>query len=350
MSENISMPLISLTTPRVLQACKEYLYPEDGLPTVFVSSFPKSGTTWMQWIMFVLLQVHQKKEIEISHISDFTPFYEIEKTWEFSQASEEGISRGKISSKVLRNQQEVLKYHVFNTHLPFQWLPKDPERIKYIYVMRNGKDAAVSFFHHLTNQVDDDQYQENNFPKFFDDLLAGKLPYGKWIDHLYYWLSSHQRIDQEISQSISSFSANPILILQYEKLVSQLPLEMMKIVNFLHLDINSMELEEKVLPFLSFSYMKTHSDKFSPVSVPWKKDFQFIRKGEVGDSKNVFTEEENVKFADYIQDNLQRIFKEEEEEAKRKQRFNPEVNSNRESSSNDQVPECFHPYFEVIFK
>lgn len=42
---------------------------------------------------------------------------------------------------------------IFNTHLPFRHLPRDMKnkRCKMIFVQRNPKDVAVSFFHHTKN-------------------------------------------------------------------------------------------------------------------------------------------------------------------------------------------------------
>ena len=45
---------------------------------------------------------------------------------------------------------------VLNTHLLYDDLPKDfrTKRCKLIYILRNVKDVAVSFFHHHTSLVD----------------------------------------------------------------------------------------------------------------------------------------------------------------------------------------------------
>ncbi len=289
----ITIPLLSLTTPRVLRTCKSYpLAKEDELSTLFIASYPKSGTTWMQWIIFTLLSLDNPElSDKFTHISHFTPFYEIEKTWVFPlDESEESV--GSLNSTISDNHHK-LGYHVFNTHLPYNWLPKDEKTgsMKYIYLVRNSKDVAVSFYHHLTNQIDDNQYSgEGGFSQFLQDFLDGKIVYGKWLYHLSYWLPFYE--ENELHEE-SSGDKNPILLVQYEKLLSHPFEEVRKIINFLELkNIPDERLQEEVLPRLSFDYMKQNLSHFSPISVPWKAGFEFIRKGKVNDHTGCFTKED----------------------------------------------------------
>jgi hypothetical protein len=42
-------------------------------------SYPKSGTTWTQYIVYTLAT---RGERELEHISMYAPFYEIDATWD----------------------------------------------------------------------------------------------------------------------------------------------------------------------------------------------------------------------------------------------------------------------------
>jgi hypothetical protein len=46
--------------------------------------------------------------------------------------------------------------------------------------------------------------------------------------------------------------------------------------------------------------MKRYQCKFMPISVPWKKNFNFIRKGIIGDSTVYFNDEDNEKNFQYM--------------------------------------------------
>ena len=64
----------SLTRPRPTPTVDT----ADAKPTVFCCSYPKSGTTWLQNIVATLAS----RGAELGHISDYTPFYEADSTWE----------------------------------------------------------------------------------------------------------------------------------------------------------------------------------------------------------------------------------------------------------------------------
>jgi hypothetical protein len=46
--------------------------------------------------------------------------------------------------------------------------------------------------------------------------------------------------------------------------------------------------------------MKSNKDKYQPISVKWKDNFEFIRKGEVGDSASVFSTEQEALFEEML--------------------------------------------------
>ena len=56
---------------------------------------------------------------------------------------------------------------------------------KYIYVARNPKDVAVSYFHH-TKAFKHFQFNEG-WDKFFELFMEGKVSRGSWFDHVLGW-------------------------------------------------------------------------------------------------------------------------------------------------------------------
>lgn len=267
----MSFVLPPFSTEQALRDCKE----SAGsllLPTVFVASYPKSGTTWMQACVFHILS---GGKIPLTHISDFSPFAEVPKTW---------IDRTKYTETHAR-----LGWHIFNTHLLPCHVPVG-DNIKYIYVVRSGKDVAVSFYHHLSNQIGDGGFDDEDgisFNKYLTDWCSGNVIYGSWLRHLEMWTSHTEKY----------LGNDSILYVRYEDLKNDLPRELQRIATFLR---PAHSLSEDRLRALSatcgFEQMKSSKHLYQPVSVAWKPGFDFLRRGEVGDSKTVFGDAENQLF------------------------------------------------------
>lgn len=263
-------PLLSITTPQSLICAKQFQ--DASLPSIFIASYPKSGTTWMQCIVYNLLT--KGKRQDLTHISQFTPFFDASGTFD--------LSTNNLKEEYNINHHSI-GAHVFNTHFAWNMLPQQAN-MKYIYVIRNGKDAMVSFFHHLSNQNDADLY-EGTFSEFVELSLAGNMPYGSRVNHVIDWWRNYQK----------HHSPQNILFVRYEDLIDNLSYEIEKLIAFLELSYTREEVDY-VCQFMSFDYMKTHKHQFEPISVPWKEGFEFIRKGKVGDHKTMFSEEDTERY------------------------------------------------------
>jgi hypothetical protein len=221
-------------------------------------------------------------------------------TWDL----EHGTAEGKIKDKYEANHQR-LKWRVFNTHLRWEMMPKQPN-MRYIYVVRNGKDVALSFFQHLSNQDDADRFN-GDLLEFVRQWSEGKTPFGNWIHHLQSWVGAYQR--QEGGGVVSGDAGGdghvtgekgPILLLRYEDLVRD-PLScILKIIAHLELDVSPQRAEE-LLQYVTFPYMKAHQSQYMPISVPWKEGYSFLRKGQVGDSGNYFTAQHDAVYDAMVQ-------------------------------------------------
>ncbi len=272
------MPLLPITSESTLQLCRSLdCSVALKLPrAVFITSYPKSGTTWLQAIVYHMLALHNNTFLAaqpagIAHISDFAPFYEADRTWQ----------SGSLSSKVCTNHQ-LLGRRVFNTHLLPSMLPAADAQ--YIYVIRSAKDACFSFYHHLSNQDEASGGTGSMaFEQFAAKWLLGELPYGNWAQHVIAWLIQSQ------------LSGSRILLLQYADMVNDLSTQLRRISDFLDLpaitDNDMRVLTEKVC----FTGMKKDQALYTPVSVQWKDPSNaFIRKGIVGDSHSAWAEHESL--------------------------------------------------------
>jgi len=287
------MPLLPFMTEDTLDLCANLQLREHD---IFICSYPKSGTTWTQHIIISILLQNRlnlnkceigdsqssivQEVIPYTHVSQFAPFYEVEKHWDKPSKN--------LNSEIQLNQS-WLGWRVFNTHLRWDMLPKSSKiysgdlkscrRPKFIYITRSPLDACVSFFHHLSNQ------NEGGFVGTFDDFFTkwtkGEIAFGSYSDHILSFSNAFEVGEEDI------------FLLSYEEMVSNLPHAVDKLIDFLELD-NSITLEqrEKLLPTFKFSSMAKKLDKFQPKSVTWKNDFQFLRKGRTGDAKHMMSQKQ----------------------------------------------------------
>jgi hypothetical protein len=282
------MMLLSMSSKSTIEHCLSLKDCLDGRKTLFICSYPKSGTTWMQAIVYNLLSNGNQ---HFSHISEYSPFFEVDKNWDFSEGN---TIDGKIKLQHEMKFQQ-LGWRVFNTHLRWEMMPKQPN-MRYIYVVRNGKDVALSFFQHLSNQNDADCF-DGTLLDFLSKWCNAQLPYGNWLHHLQSWAAVYK------SNASKHGSETPeVLFVRYQDMVAN-PLQCVnRIVDYLglHASITDQRAEE-LLEYVSFSYMKQHQEQYMPISVPWKEGYSFIRNGKVGDNANYFTAEHDALYDAMVQ-------------------------------------------------
>mmetsp|Transcript_22583 Transcript_22583/g.58078 ORF Transcript_22583/g.58078 Transcript_22583/m.58078 type:complete len:299 (-) Transcript_22583:401-1297(-) len=257
-------PQLKQTSERTVAMIKSHtMAPND----VTINSFMKSGTTWLQGIVFHVLT---RGELDLDHISYYTPYLEADNTW-----NDDG-------TLVQRERAHAVEWQGFNTHFWPEMLPKGDYRR--LYIVRSPLDVCISHWHYFTSMAAEDVGRSwRDLDHFVDDWVAGMVAHGAWSVHVLKWLDDARR--------------NPrTLILRYEDLKADLESGVRVVAAHLGVKLSPEELE-KVLPKLSFDWMKKNSARFeSFVLKPREGNYSFFfRKGEVGDSKNHLTEEQSQK-------------------------------------------------------
>ena len=265
-------------TERALKNVKNLM--SQSTPTVFIASYPKSGTTWMQSLVYHILS----DKLPLDHISNFSPFVETDGTWDDNET-------GQVKN-TYQQTQELLGWRAFNTHLMPEMLPES-DNFKFIYVIRNGKDVAVSFYHHLSNQLGDggfNQSDEVTFTRYFEDWCKGKVIYGSWLYHLQVWIEQGTQHHKNV------------LFVKYEDLKKDLSGEIQRINSFLlpSSQLLTNERINEICSTCSFKTMKDNLHKYQPTSVVWKEGFKFLRKGEIGDNISLLTAQDNENYETMI--------------------------------------------------
>ena len=171
-----------------------------------------------------------------------------------------------------------------------------PATGKFIYITRSQSDVVTSFYHHLSNQKEGTY--THGYTQFVLDWMAGNIAFGSSLHHLLSFVDGF--VDNEYASSTTEASNSkpsavskedheqPLLLLSYEALKHNLYAEVQRIISFLNLKhIPSDVLENELLPSFTFTSMKSNSSKFQPKSVTWLNNYQFLRKGIVGDGREL---------------------------------------------------------------
>ncbi|XP_059386311.1 sulfotransferase 2B1-like [Carassius carassius] len=251
-----------LHPPESLRYCEEFTFrPED----ILIATYPKSGTTWMQEVVPLILSE-----------GDLTPVLTVP-NWDRVPWLEEHRA-------ILLNLEQRASPRVFATHFHHHMMNQSYFKIKprVLYVLRNPKDVFTSSYHYygmasyLVNPGTQDEFME----KFLD----GKIIFGSWFDHVKDWINAEE---QESIQYIF-----------YEEMIADLKGSVEKIAKFLGKSLSS-DVTEKIADHCVFKNMKQNKmSNFSLVPEEYmdQKKSEFLRKGIAGDWKNLFTEAQEQRF------------------------------------------------------
>ncbi|XP_072265382.1 sulfotransferase 6B1-like isoform X2 [Pyxicephalus adspersus] len=228
---------------------------------VFIITYPKCGTNWtIQILHEMLFELHNKEPTLDQAMLEF----------------------GKPDKYEYLNQQPSPR--VMSSHITYENIPKTffEKKTKILLILRNPKDTAVSYYHFSNNNPVLPSYE--SWDLFFKDYLSGDVIYGSYFDYTLQW---EKHIDD-----------GNILVLTFEDMKMDLPKELRKISDFYGLSLTDEQIK-KVHEKTTFKSMKENSG-----NTHGNLGNVFFRKGEIGDWKNLFTEEQSkeldAKFEKYL--------------------------------------------------
>lgn len=213
---------------------------------VFLVSYPKSGNTWLRFLLANLVKNHNEL-INFHNVHDYCP--------EWERHTE--IIKGLNPPRIIKSHQQYNKN--FN---------------KVIYLVRDGRDVYVSYYNYLISEGH--IAYEISFREFLETY---HFPYGYWSDHINSWLNS------KLSKTKDKF-----YLIYYEDMLKNPLLILSKLADFIGLSTDTQNLKQAI-ENSSFETMQNIERKFGR-TYSNKNSGRFVRKGTPGEWLEYFGDKE----------------------------------------------------------
>jgi len=254
---------------------------------VWIVTFQKCGTTWMQELAWLILNDYDFKTAKETDLEFRSPFLEFD------------FYVGHDFQELQRKLNEMKSPRLLKSHLPLPLLPKQlwTGKAKVIYVFRNLKDAAISSFYFNRSMGFDLEITLNEY------ILEN--------------LEKNYQFSQPLEHATEFFALRDkpwIYYTSFERMKLNLRQVIEDVCRFLEKKNLTEEQMEKMLEHLSFESMKNNSK----VQHNWEKeqvralhqgpydDTPFIRKGGMNTFKNALLPDTIKRFDDWISQNLEK--------------------------------------------
>lgn len=226
------------------QSIRNYLEVFDD--DIFLVSYPRSGNTWMRFLLGSLLY---EERIDWNNFEEYIP-------------------------DIYRNTDKELKKlqrpRVLKSHHPY-----DKRYNKVIYLVRDVRDVLVSYYKfHLKFGKIKDGY---SLDEFIIDFVSGNLDdFGTWGENVEGWIGNRNKVKYGF------------LLIRYEDLLDDTYGEIIKVLEFLNCKVEKDKINDAI-EWSSFSNMRKleNNQKDSQLFKNADRDIKFVNKGKFGTWKNV---------------------------------------------------------------
>ncbi|CAM9623306.1 unnamed protein product, partial [Ectocarpus sp. 8 AP-2014] len=239
---------------------------------VFVCTFCKSGTTWVQQIITLLLNggVQGQKTY-----SETVPWLEW-LTFKFAENDGPAVRYKEAQNWTLDKLKSTQNRRFMKSHANLTDLPVGSAKgLKVIYVARNPKDVVVSLYHHVKNKC------PHTFSGDMSDMIRcfvqGREMNGPWFDHVLEWWEA------------ANADPEHILFLHYEAMLAEPQEHIRKIADFAGIK-HTPDILAKTAAASSLSSMKQN-----PKANIYNSK-KHLRQGGAGGWRDAFTKVESKAF------------------------------------------------------
>ncbi|XP_065352499.1 luciferin sulfotransferase-like isoform X2 [Cloeon dipterum] len=265
----------------------------------FVCSFPKTGTTWTQEMVWCIAN---DLDFEAAKVPLQVRFPFLDHTTLFDYEDLLSTRPDVVFPPHVLDSIGFLDNfpspRFIKTHFPWPLLPRQivEKKPKMIYVARNAKDTCVSYYHHSRLL----EGYRGSFDDFCELFLGDSLCFAPFWSHvLEFW---HRRNEPNF------------LFIKYEDMIKDLPSVIRTTADFLgkklsdekvailteHLSFNSM----KNNPSVNYEDVVEINRKYNLIDKKEIEKGSFMRKGSVGDFKGQMSKDMVSRFDDWTEKNL----------------------------------------------
>lgn len=235
------------------------VFPND----TFIVSYPRSGNTWMRFIIGELIHKH---EINFQNLEKLVP---------------------DIYRCTNRQLKSVQQPRYIKSHEPY-----DPRYPKVVYILRDPRDVAISFYNWQIKY----NRTTKTFEQFIDDFVTNRTRFSGWGNHVQSWYKNRALIP------------GGIIFIRYEDMQENPRGQMEELSKFLGCNIAN-ETISGILNHNSFISMQEKEERAADTGMftGSRQDIKFIRRGMIGQWKNELSPDQNQRFIDSF-DEIARIF------------------------------------------
>jgi len=235
------------------------IYPDD----VFIVSYPKSGNTWMRFLIGNYLTGN---DCTFENCHRITP--DIHMNPEYCS--------------------EVERPRFIKSHSPYH--TRYPN---VIYIVRDGRDVAVSYYHHCLKMQEISS--DTSFSEFLESFNAGEVDaFGTWSNHVHSWLDRGEQ---------------NLILVRYEDLLDDAEREFRRVLSSVGVPVDEAALSNAVEASRFENMQRQEREQHDQLEVLRDSDAskRFIRKGKSGSWRKIFNDQKHDRFIDSHGDALLRL-------------------------------------------
>lgn len=240
--------IINLASGKKKKVKKIQTFPDD----IWLVSYPKSGNTWLR---FIIANYLTNNQCNLKSVNRIVPDIHYN----------------------ANNCLKIERPRFIKSHLPFT-----PDYKKVVYLVRDGRDVAVSYYFHLMKFRNIPKSTEfADFVKKFNQGSVGH--FSSWSNHVNSWLD-HQ--------------PEQFMLVKYEDLKTDIVAQMTQILDFAGITIDDFKLKSAI-EASHFDQMKSLEQKqqheFKALANS-DTDIPFMRSGKAGEWEKFFNDNLHTNF------------------------------------------------------
>lgn len=242
-------------SPRARRAFNAVRYRSLEPGDALLVSYPKSGNTWLRFILGDLLAGSPP---DFDTIDALVPL----------------VGSHRTAPRLLPGGRRLVKSHEALSAIPLV------AGARAVYVARDGRDVAASYYHAALRRG----RFAGSFSAFLQEFIDGTLDgYGPWADHVMSWCGGRLR------------GSPYLLVVRYEDLLAETNAVVGRVVDFLKLEVGPERVAEAVVRNAA-SGMRARETGSKLQSLSKRTDISFVREARAGSWAAVFEEEDLRRF------------------------------------------------------